>query len=143
ARPGGCHDTILCVNCATKHGLWCERHREPHMGIGGTTHHVCGKCLAEGIAAIADIDVLQRWLDALPRDGYVILERTCRTAAELHLCANDPAHWARWILVVAALQNGEATHDRLLALEKEVEETHNLMLLMPTWAIEQYEQADG
>lgn len=138
-QPDGRHDAILCIPCAVKRGLWCERHRGPHTGIAGTTRHFCGTCLAEGIAVIAGQDLLRRWQRALPPDGYTILERACRAAAELHPLADDPGHWARWHLVVAVLQTGEATRERLEALEAELERTHDLTLLMPTWAIEQHE----
>ena len=43
-RPDGCLNTIACLECAKKSGVYCLKHKKPHLGFDdGTT--VCIYCI--------------------------------------------------------------------------------------------------
>lgn len=136
--PDGKLNTILCLPCAVEHGVWCQKHNTPHVGVNYTNWHFCGHCLREGMAEVADVDFLRELQSSLPDDDYQIALNMCLDGHEAHALSPDPSHWLYWSFVVATLQSGEATRERIMDLLHTVQQTHDLTLILPRWVIELY-----
>jgi hypothetical protein len=47
-KPDGCLDTLSCLECARKSGIYCLRHNRPHLGFeDGST--ACVLCVEEAV----------------------------------------------------------------------------------------------
>lgn len=91
-----------CVDCAKKHGLYCEKHDVIHMMFMGDNNHACLMCIDDGVAdniGLADeydrrirssiddaqLEMLDEWIDAVVSntgvDGKEALLRAIMTTA--------------------------------------------------------------
>lgn len=142
--PGGALDSVIYLRCARRSRLWCRRHNQAHLGIAGTSKHFCGECLRAGIKLLRDTSCLERFRQELPVDAYDVLRRMCEKSAKMyrHL-STGTEHWAKWLVVIEALLRDPTNPPRrqkLLAIIEEVIATEDISILLPFWAIEQYEE---
>jgi hypothetical protein len=97
-RPGGYLDSMACIECAKKSGMYCEVHERPHQGFsdGTSSCRVCQKELYDKHRSRASLlaGMIQ---DAVPREDFAVLLEEWAWAGVtdmerdililLHLCA--------------------------------------------------------
>lgn len=125
----GCLDTLSCLPCAEKSGLFCLKHSRPHMGFEDGSS-ACVLCIEETGRALDKNYVIRILQGALPSQNWMMLQSWANFSASF---IADTAEACIVRAVVSAAYRSDKTIE--LIFEEIIAKQTAASILPQEWAI--------